>query len=377
MSTQPEAKVISGLEGVLACGSSVCFIDGPAGTLLYRGYAIGDFVEEAEFLDVVWLLWHGDWPDAAQSQAFAAEVAAQSALPATVAGFIAGAPVATANPMAILRTAVSMLGVEDPEADDISEASVAAKATGLVARLPTVVAAMSRLVRGDDPVAPDPGLGHAANFLYMLTGEPPSAGAAAALNAVLNAYAEHELNASTFVARTTVGTLSDYYSAITSAAGALKGALHGGAVDDAMGVFREIGVPENVVGFVEAALAARRKVPGFGHRVYRTRDPRAAAMDRLAGELGAAAGEPHWHAVATGLERELKERKGLNANVDYYSALVLYHLGFPLNMFTSFIATSRIAGWTAHLLEQYADNRLIRPRALYEGEMTRPYPPGR
>lgn len=375
MSAQPEAKVISGLEGVLACGSSVCFIDGPAGVLLYRGYAIGDFVEEAEFLDVVWLLWHGDWPDAAQSEAFAAEVAAQRALPETVAGFLAGAPIDTANPMAVLRTAVSMLGVEDPTADDISEESVVAKATGLVARLPTVVAAMSRLVRGDDPVAPDPDLPHAANFLYMLTGEPPSDSAAAALNAVLNTYAEHELNASTFTARTTVGTLSDYYSAITSASGALKGALHGGAVDDAMGAFREIGGPDNVVPFVEAALAARRKVPGFGHRVYRTRDPRCAAMDRLAGELGQAAGEPDWHAVATGLERELLERKGLSANVDYYSALVLYHLGFPLNVFTSFIAASRIAGWTAHLLEQYANNRLIRPRALYEGETARPYPP--
>ena len=376
MSTPPEAKVISGLEGVLACGSSVCFIDGPAGTLLYRGYAIGDFVEDAEFLDVVWLLWHGDWPDAAQSEAFAAEVAARRALPETVGAFLAGAPIATANPMAVLRTAVSMLGVEDPDADDISAESVLSKATGLVAKLPTVVAAMSRLVRGDDPVAPDPGLGHAANFMHMLTGGPPSESAAAALNAVLNTYAEHELNASTFTARTTVGTLSDYYSAITSAAGALKGALHGGAVDDAMGAFREIGAPENVAGFVDAALAVRRKVPGFGHRVYRTRDPRCAAMDRLGGELGEAAGEPHWHAVATGLERELLERKGLSANVDYYSALVLYHLGFPLNMFTSFIAASRIAGWSAHLLEQYADNRLIRPRALYEGETARPYPPG-
>ena len=376
MSTPPEAKVISGLEGVLACGSSVCFIDGPAGTLLYRGYAIGDFVEDAEFLDVVWLLWHGDWPDAARSEAFAAEVAAQRALPETVSAFLAGAPIATANPMAVLRTAVSMLGVEDPDADDISAESVLSKATGLVAKLPTVVAAMSRLVRGDDPVAPDPGLGHAANFMYMLTGGPPSGSAAAALNAVLNTYAEHELNASTFTARTTVGTLSDYYSAITSAAGALKGALHGGAVDDAMGAFREIGAPENVAGFVDAALAVRRKVPGFGHRVYRTRDPRCAAMDRLGSELGEAAGEPHWHAVATGLERELLERKGLSANVDYYSALVLYHLGFPLNMFTSFIAASRIAGWSAHLLEQYADNRLIRPRALYEGETARPYPPG-
>lgn len=376
MSAQPEAQVISGLEGVLACGSSVCFIDGPAGVLLYRGYAIGDFVEDAEFLDVVWLLWHGDWPDAAQSEAFASEVAVRRALPETVGAFLAGAPIATANPMAVLRTAVSMLGAEDPDADDMSAESVLSKATGLVAKLPTVVAAMSRLGRGHDPVAPDPALPHAANFLHMLTGEPPSDSGAAALNAVLNTYAEHELNASTFTARATVSTLSDYYSAITSASGALKGALHGGAVDDAMGAFREIGAPENVAGFVEAALAARRKVPGFGHRVYRTRDPRCAAMDRLAGELGEAAGEPHWHAVATGLERELLLRKGLSANVDYYSALVLYHLGFPLNMLTSFIAASRIAGWTAHLLEQYADNRLIRPRALYEGETARPYPPG-
>ena len=210
----------------------------------------------------------------------------------------------------------------------------------------------------------------------MLTGRRPSDKEAGALNALLNTYAEHELNASTFAARTTVGTLSDYYSAMVSGIGTVKGPLHGGAVDDAMATFAEIGRPDGVVPFVDAALAARRKVPGFGHRVYRTRDPRAIAMDRLAAELGEEAGEPHWHAVASSLESELLARKRLNANVDYYAALVLYHLGFPLSMFTSFIVCSRVSGWTAHVLEQYANNRLIRPRALYDGSAPRPYPAG-
>ena len=376
MSQDSQPQVISGLEGVLACHSSVCSIDGPAGVLTYRGYDIGDFVTEATFCDVAWLLWHGDWPDATESTAFAALVASQRDLPESVAALLAAAPLDSANPMAVLRTAVSLLGVEDPTADDISHEAVVAKAARLVGCLPTMVAAMSRHMIGAEAVEPDPELDHAANFCWMLTGRRPSPQESGALNALLNTYAEHELNASTFAARTTVGTLSDYYSAMVSGIGAVKGALHGGAVDDAMAVFSEIGQPDGVVPFVEAALAARRKVPGFGHRVYRARDPRAIAMDRLAAELGDEAGEPHWHAVASSLEAELRERKRLNANVDYYSALVLYHLGFPLSMFTSFIVCSRVAGWTAHVLEQYANNRLIRPRALYEGSPPRPYPVG-
>ena len=376
MSQDSQPQVISGLEGVLACHSSVCSIDGPAGVLTYRGYDIGDFVTEATFCDVAWLLWHGDWPDATESTAFAALVASQRELPESVAALLAAAPLDSANPMAVLRTAVSLLGVEDPTADDISHEAVVAKAARLVGCLPTMVAAMSRHMMAAEAVEPDPELDHAANFCWMLTGRRPSPQESGALNALLNTYAEHELNASTFAARTTVGTLSDYYSAMVSGIGAVKGALHGGAVDDAMAVFSEIGQPDGVVPFVEAALAARRKVPGFGHRVYRARDPRAVAMDRLAAELGDEAGEPHWHAVASSLEAELRERKRLNANVDYYSALVLYHLGFPLSMFTSFIVCSRVAGWTAHVLEQYANNRLIRPRALYEGSPPRPYPVG-
>ena len=376
MSQDSEPQVTSGLEGVLACYSSVCSIDGPAGVLTYRGYDIRDFVTEASFCDVAWLLWHGDWPDATESETFAALVASQRGLSEPVSALLAAAPLDSANPMAVLRTAVSLLGAEDPTADDTSREAVVAKAARLVGCLPTMVAAMSRLLAGAEPVDADPELDHAANFCWMLTGRRPSAAATGALNALLNTYAEHELNASTFAARTTVGTLSDYYSAIVSGIGAVKGALHGGAVDDAMAVFSEIGRPEGVVPFVDAALAARRKVPGFGHRVYRTRDPRAIAMDRLAAELGDEAGEPHWHAVASALEAELHGRKGLNANVDYYSALVLYHLGFPLSMFTSFIVTSRVVGWSAHVLEQYANNRLIRPRALYEGSPPRPYRTG-
>ena len=376
MSQDSESLVASGLEGVLACHSAVCSIDGPAGILTYRGYDIRDFVEEASFCDVTWLLWHGDWPDPAESEAFAALVASGRGLPGSVEALLANAPLDRANPMAVLRTAVSLLGAEDPTADDTSRDAVVAKAARLVGCLPTMVAVMSRHLQGAEPVEPDPDLDHAANFCWMLTGRRPSPREAGALNALLNTYAEHELNASTFAARTTVGTLSDYYSAIVSGIGAVKGPLHGGAVDDAMAVFSEIGRPDGVVPFVDAALAARRKVPGFGHRVYRTRDPRAIAMDRLAAELGAEAGEAHWHAVASALEAELHDRKGLNANVDYYSALVLYHLGFPLSMFTSFIVTSRVVGWTAHVLEQYANNRLIRPRALYDGSPPRPYRAG-
>lgn len=376
MSEDSRPQVTSGLEGVLACYSSVCSIDGPGGVLTYRGYDIRDFVTDASFCDVAWLLWHGDWPDEAESEAFAAEVASRRDLSEGVSALLAAAPLDTANPMAVLRSAVSLVGAEDPTADDISRDAVVAKAARLVGCLPTMVAAMSRYLQGNEPIAADPSLDHAANFCWMLTGRQPSEQESGALNALLNTYAEHELNASTFAARTTVGTLSDYYSAMVSGIGAVKGPLHGGAVDDAMAVFSEIGEPGGVVPFVEAALAARRKVPGFGHRVYRTRDPRAIAMDVLAAELGAEAGEPHWHATASALEAELLARKGLNANVDYYSALVLYHLGFPLSMFTSFIVCSRVAGWTAHVLEQYANNRLIRPRALYDGSPPRPYPAG-
>jgi citrate synthase len=362
-----EPQVISGLEGVLACESTIASIDGPNGVLTYRGYNIRDFADTADFLAVTSLLWDGSWPSKAYLADFEQRVQQQRTLPEQIHALLRLMPVQTANPMAVLRTAISMSGALDAHADDVSREAVLDKATGVLAALPTLVAAMSRLVEGREPLAPDPSLSHAANYLYMLRGTPPSPGDTDALNTILTLYAEHELNASTFAARTVVGTQSDYYSALVAGVSAIKGPLHGGAVDEAMRLFREIGNLENVGPYLEQALAEKRKLPGFGHRVYRTRDPRAYHLESIARRLGEEAGETVWFKIATQVEQEMVARKRINANVDYYAALALYHLGFPLNMFTNVIVSSRVVGWTAHILEQYANNRLIRPRALYRG----------
>jgi citrate synthase len=371
--TASEPQVISGLEGVLACESTIASIDGPNGVLTYRGYNIRDFADTAEFLAVTYMLWHGDWPTTAELSAFEQRVQELRALPPQIHALLGLVPAQTTNPMAVVRTAISLRGALDPTADDITPAAVLEKATAVVARVPTLVAAISRLVQGKEPIAPDPALGHTANYLYMLRGSPPRQSDSEALNTILTLYAEHELNASTFAARAVVGTLSDYYSALVAGVAAIKGPLHGGAVDEAMKLFREIGSPDNVLAYMDQALAEKRKLPGFGHRVYRTRDPRAYHLERIAKRLGEEAGEPGWFEIATRVEQEMIARKHINANVDYYAALALYHLGFPLNMFTSVIVSSRVAGWTAHILEQYANNRLIRPRALYRGPSERKY----
>jgi citrate synthase len=370
-----EPQVISGLEGVLACESTIASIDGPNGILTYRGYNVRDFADTADFLAVTYLLWHGQWPSDAELTQFVERVRRQRALPEQIHAVLQLVPSQHTNPMAVVRTAVSLLGALDPHADDVSRESLLRKATDVLARLPTLVAALSRLVQGQPAIPPDPSLDHATNYLYMLRGVRPRAGEARALNSILTLYAEHELNASTFATRTVVGTLSDYYSAVVAGVAALKGPLHGGAVDEAMRLFREIGTPENVGAYLDRALAEKRKIPGFGHRVYRTRDPRAYHLERIAQRLGEEAGEPVWFEIASRLEQEMVARKRINANVDYYAALALYHLGFPLNLFTSVITSSRIVGWTAHILEQYEHNRLIRPRALYRGPSGLSYPP--
>jgi citrate synthase len=369
-----EPQVISGLEGVLACESTIASIDGPNGVLTYRGYNIRDFADSADFLAVTHLLWEGAWPTSTELASFQQSVQQQRALLPQIHTLLSLVPAQTTNPMAIVRTAISLHGALDPTADDVSRPAVLDKATRVLASLPTLIAAMSRMTQGLRAIAPNPSLGHAANYLYMLRGSPPSDGDAQALNSILTLYAEHELNASTFASRTVVGTLSDYYSALVAGVAAIKGPLHGGAVDDAMKLFREIGSPDNVVSYMDQALAERRKLPGFGHRVYRTRDPRAYHLERIAKRLGEEAGETDWFEIATRVEHEMVSRKHINANVDYFAALALYHLGFPLNMFTSVIVSSRVVGWTAHILEQYANNRLIRPRALYRGPTGRSYP---
>jgi citrate synthase len=373
MSSANEAKVISGLEGVLACESSVSFIDGTIPELSYRGYNINDLAGRLTYEQVVYLLWHGELPSPAELQAFSADLAGRRAIPSAVVDVLRLLPPA-AHPMAGLRTAVSLLGTLDPRAEDNSPADLRRKAADLVAKLPTIVAAQVRLQTGQPLIEPDPSLSLAANYYYMVTGKQPDATITRTLDTTLLLYAEHETNASTFACRVVVGTESDYYSAVVAGIGAIKGPLHGGAIDEVMKMFLEIDQPERAVPHVDQALAARRKIPGFGHRVYRAGDARAPHLKIMAQRLAEAMGDCKWFAIATAVEQRMRETKGIIANVDYYAALVLYHLGFPLNLFTNVVASARISGWSAHIFEQYANNRLIRPRALYTGQRGRQLP---
>ncbi|GIX46292.1 MAG: citrate synthase [Candidatus Tectimicrobiota bacterium] len=359
-------RVISGLEGVLACESQIAYIDGSAPELSYRGYDIADVVRALSYEQVVFLLWHDRIPQGEELRAFEAELASLRPVPQSVLEMLKALP-ASAHPMASLRTAVSMLGALDERAEDCSPPELLRKAKTLTAQLPTLVAAQARLHRGLAPIAPDPSLSHAANYAYMLSGERPDVTTARTLETALILYAEHETNASTFACRVVVGTQSDYYSAVVAGIGALKGPLHGGAIDDVMRMLMDIGAPERAAAYVDEALAAKRKLPGFGHRVYRAGDPRAALLRGMAQQLSAARGDEKWFAIATAAEQRMRQSKGIIPNVDYYAAPVFYHLGVPLNLFTNVIASTRIVGWSAHIMEQYANNRLIRPRALYTG----------
>ncbi len=366
-------KVISGLEGVLACESSVSFIDGNIPELSYRGYNIHDIAETLTYEQVVYLLWNGELPSAPELQAFSADLAGRRGIPSVVVDLLRLMPT-SAHPMAGLRTAVSLLGTLDPQAEDNSSVSLRQKATDLVAKMPTIVAAQARLQMGQSPLEPDPGLSLAANYYYMLTGKQPDATITRTLDTSMLLYAEHETNASTFACRVVVGTESDYYSTVVAGIGAIKGPLHGGAIDEVMKMFLEIDQPERAAAYVDRALAAKRKIPGFGHRVYRAGDARAPHLKNMAERLAEATGERKWFTIATTVEQRMREAKGIIANVDYYAAPVLYHLGFPLNLFTNVVASARISGWSAHIFEQYANNRLIRPRALYTGHRGRKLP---
>jgi citrate synthase len=273
----------------------------------------------------------------------------------------------TTTPMAALRTAVSALSMFDPEAEDPSPEANRRKAIRLTAQTATVVAALARLRAGKDPVPPRADLSHAGNFSYMLSGKAPSSIVERLLDVALILHADHELNASTFAARVTAATLSDMYSSATSAIGALKGPLHGGANANVMKMLLEIGDPADVPGLIRSMLAEKRKIPGFGHRVYRTEDPRATHLREMSREAGVREGNTKWFDMSIEIEQIMKAEKNLNANVDFYSASAYYVAGLPIDLFTPFFAVSRMAGWTAHLLEQYTDNRLIRPRADYTG----------
>ena len=364
--TSQQDKVASGLEGVLAFESSIAYIDGNKPELSIRGYDIKELANRLSFEEMTFLLWNGHVPSAAERTAFGAELVGLRSLPGQVIDLLRKTP-ASAHPMATLRTAVSLLGALDTEADDLSPGGLVRKAKSLTAKFPAIVAAQVRIHAGRTPVEPATWLGHAANFYHMVSGRSPDEVTRKTLDTALVLYAEHETNASTFAARVVAGTQSDFYSAVVAGIGAIKGPLHGGAIDEAMRMFMEVGSPEKAAAFVDAALAAKRKLPGFGHRVYKAGDPRAAELRVMTQALAEATGERKWFEIAVATEKRMRETKNIIPNVDYFAAPVLYQLGFPMDMMTNVVASSRIAGWSAHILEQYANNRLIRPRALYTG----------
>ncbi|PSG97608.1 citrate synthase [Thermoplasmatales archaeon SW_10_69_26] len=364
----PELK--EGLAGVVVAQSRISKVFGEEGRLIYRGYDIDDLAEGASFEETAHLLWHGELPDEKELQAFEDELASRRRLPDDVLDLVAG-PLAEAHPMAALRTAVSALASEGPEPAATPEGVLAAGAD-ILAKMPTIVGAHARARRGLDPVEPDEDLSHAGSFLQQLTGERPSEEAERAMDLALVLHADHGLNASTFSARVTASTLSDAYSAVTSAIGSLKGDLHGGANANVMRVLETIEEQgDDPVQHVKRRLDAGEKIPGFGHRVYRTMDPRAVHLKDWSRRLGEATGETRWYETIRAIEDFIREEKELPPNVDLYSGSVYRCMGIDIEYYTPIFAMSRCAGWIAHVAEQYDGNRLIRPRAEYVGDLDR------
>ncbi len=356
----------TGLEGVVAADSRICFIDGEAGVLSYQGYNIHTLADNATFEEVVFLLWNGRLPSRSELEDLKAALVANRPIPLPVIDFLGRVP--QANPMDVLRTAVSALSLYDPMAGDNSVEANTRKAERLMAQTATILTTFDRLRNEKAPVPGDPKLGFAGNFLYTLTGNKPDEVMERAFDVALILHADHEFNASTFAARVTAATLSDMYSAVTSAIGALKGPLHGGANQEVIRLLLDAGSTSQALKLVRDRLGLKAKVPGFGHRVYHAEDPRATHLRVLSEELGRRTGHQALFETSREIERTVKEQKGLNANVDFYSASTYYSLGIPVDMFTPVFAVSRMSGWTAHVMEQYRNNRLIRPRADYKGE---------
>jgi len=361
------AVATRGLEGIVATTSSICWIDGDEGVLSYRGIDIHELADHSTFEETTYLLWNGALPTQAELAAFTAELAADRELSPAIVDLLRAVPV-YASPMEVLRTAVSLLSIYDPDEKDSSHAANLRKSFRLTAQIPMIVAIFDRIRKGKPVVHADKSLSHAANFLWMLNGEKPSATATAAFDIALILHADHELNASTFAARVIAATLSDMHSAIAGAIGALKGPLHGGANEATMKLLFAIDkAGEDPVEHVRGMFARKEKISGFGHRVYHTEDPRATHLRRMSEELGKAAGNTRWFDMSSQIEMFVKAEKKLNANVDFYSASTYTTLGIDIDLFTPIFAISRIAGWAAHVIEQHDDNRLIRPRADYTG----------
>ncbi|MEX2211162.1 MAG: citrate/2-methylcitrate synthase [Gaiellaceae bacterium] len=361
----PGPKKSVQLSGVTVAQSAICSIDPDRGVLMYRGYDIADLAEHSTYEETAYLLLEGELPAADQLVSFRRELADRELPPATTA--LVDRSAVEAAPMDLLRTAVSSLSF----GESIDERRTAAR---LIARLPTIVARYHRLRRGLDAVEPDPSLAYSENFLRMLHGGQRQEAAARAFDVVMILHAEHEMNASTFAARVVAGTLADLTSAVTAAVAALAGPLHGGANERAMEFFERVGSPDRAAEEVAAAFERKETLYGFGHPLYRAYDPRAIILKRLARDLAEDRGEPNWYAIAEATERAVSETKGLHPNVDLYSGSVLRYLGIPNELFTPLFAASRVAGWSAHVLEQHADNKIIRPSADYVGEPPRRFP---
>jgi citrate synthase len=366
--TTAAQKPKAGLEDTVATSSAICYLDGDRGVLAYCGYDIHDLARHATFEEVCFLLWHRRLPSRAELGDLQSQLIAGRPLPEAVIRVMRSLP--AGDGMDALRTLTSVLAHYDPDVNDNSPQANYRKAVRLTAQLGSLVATLGRVNAGGSAMSPDPVLGHAANFLYMLTGERPSGLATRAFDVALILHADHELNASTFAARVAAATLTDLHSTIVAAIGTLKGPLHGGANADVMRLLLEMGKdapPEKVDEAIRAKLARKDKIPGFGHRVYHTEDPRATHLRQMSRDLGQRAGEPQWFEMSQRIEALVKGEKKLNPNVDFYSASTYHALGIPIDLFTPIFAVSRISGWTAHVLEQYANNRLIRPRAEYTG----------
>ena len=374
-----EETIYRGLDGVNVDTSEICFIDGEKGELIYRGYDI-DELTEATYEEVVYLLWEGELPTRAQLDAFRATIAANFAIPDEVVALMRGLP-HDPSPMHALRTAVSALAAFDPDPDGVGIENVRRIGTALLAQVPVLVGTLQRVRTGQDPVAPRADLSIAANFLYTLNGEEPTEAATRVMDTALVLHAEHGSNASTFAARSTASTLTDVYSAITAGIASLKGPLHGGANTGVMKALEQIGSVENVENYVLETLAKPNgRIMGFGHRVYKVRDPRANILEQVARQLAEESGEAKWFEMSVEMERVMdremaKKGREVKPNVDFFSASVYRMLGFPADMYTPLFAVSRISGWMAHLFEQYADNRLVRPRLVYEGPRGKTYTP--
>lgn len=368
------ASAVGGLRGVVAATSSIGDVDGTNGVLIYQGYDIHDLATHSTFEEVIYLLWHGRLPRHEELDELRQTLSDNYELPSEILDLMRSFP-REAEPMDVLRTAVSALDFYDDRAHDTSRDVSVRIAARLVGQIPTIVTTLERLRKGQKTIKPNPKLNLATNFLYMLKGEMPSSEDARVFDQCLILHADHELNASTFSARVVAGTLADMYGAVTAAIAALSGPLHGGANTNVMKTLLEIGEVDRAEDYIKNALAAKKKIMGFGHAVYRTEDPRATHLRQFSKEVGERAGDSKWYEISRRLEEVMMREKGMYPNVDFFSASTYYMMEIPLDLFTPIFAVSRISGWTGHILEQYANNKLIRPRAEYVGPRNMKYIP--